>query len=374
MSGTRKQLLLVTVACFMFGCSPSPKITPQLLQEGASRFFVAEAAEIFYPVGPDGVSTNPRELAVVDDVGAERINARLNNILDLIVRIHRVAVGDLQAVLEENIVEDPQVVLALTRKDLPLAAVSIGPQWARIRMDLLTVQSIYRSVILGEVSPTLTGAETPEQLARFRLFNESPMADENQVAATRSFLSLMKYATTGEGPAPSMGDMELDWLDTIDLGDDPELRDLLIYEMVEQLEQHFIDIFAFIVAHELAHVVLRHAERQANNCDVFRELELEADDYATWLIGFFAGDRREVTSSLLGFRDFFEYTYVIAGFEDFRTIEACEYPTVEHRAERLRSVASDINIAKLRGFQRKWHKEYLCRREGLEACPVDGGR
>jgi hypothetical protein len=370
MSGKTKFLFLAIVACYLLGCSSTPKITPQLLQEGASRFFIAQAAEIFYP---DGVSANPGDFAVVDDTGAERINARLNAILDLIVPIHRVSADDLQAKFKEDIVKDPQVVLALTREGVPLAAVSIGPKWARIRMDVLTVQTIYRSVVLGEVTPILTGLPNTEQLAKFRLFKQSPMTEENEVLATRSFLSIIKYATTGEGPAPSMGDMQIDGFGKVDLGDDPEVRDLLLYQSLRQVEQNFIDIFGFIVAHELAHVVLRHAERQANDCDVFRELELEADIYATWLLGFFAGDRRDVTSSLLGFRDFFEYTYVIAGFEEFRTVEACEYPTVEHRAERLRSVASDIRIAKLMGGQHKWHKEYICRSKGLENCPVTGG-
>ena len=335
----------------------------EVWRDSANKFFVVQGAAMFYPTG---VPQDPGILPTIGEKEMAAIEELLNRTLEVILDFHRLAADHIEANRGKEVVADPTVAIRLTQDDRPITAVSFG-RTPTIKIDIRMAQTIYRSIIVGQVVPTKTEDETPEIWAERIRRTKNPLILEHERAATQAYLSMVEWVTTGSSTADVMlGDIQLSGPfgnEAIDLGEDrndPYLQAAIGWGAMRQLEQRYLDILGFLIAHELAHVVYRHDKEMESNpqdCQLFETLEAEADEYATSLLGFYSGDQRELDDGVLGYSDFFRYTYEIAGFEDYRPKDGCSHPTVNARVQMLERVKDTIEIERLLGNQIKWKRQ-----------------
>jgi hypothetical protein len=342
------------------------------LRKSAEQFFVIRAADLFYPHGaPEDLNVLP----LIEDKEAGEIEGLLNEVLELVLTIHRSAADDIQRRFGQTLVLDPKVAVRLSRNGIPISQVRVKSHaTSTVEIDIRVVQAMFRSIIVGAATPVATPNESPEMAIERMRRKSDPLSAANERAAILNYLALVEWIRTGASPAKvTIGDMQVSGPlfggETIDMGDfrkDPKLQTILGLALVMQLEQRFLDILGFLLAHEGGHVVLMHNDVVRNrqgDCELFQSLELQADEYATWLLGFYSGDERSVKEGVLGYRDFFRFTYEIAGFESYRPEVGCSHPTVDVRVEALDRVGEDINVERLMGNQAVWKRKLEERRK-----------
>lgn len=390
----RGLVLLAAALVALSGCSGGPSqadenVPPEraraAAQEAIRGFFVVKALVLFYP---QGLPEDPDALPPVSDRDAEAIEELLDQVLDLIITIHRAATDQLEVIGRRPVVADPTVSVRLTRTGQPIAAVRLRPSTSTIDIDIRTVQTIYRSVLVAQLRPAATGTASPEAIAERLRRARDPLNPSFERERLQAFMYFVNWASTGSGSI-AVGDAQMRGRAAVhfpeigvaftsafrELASDPEYQWVIPWLVLKQTEERFLDILGFLLAHELAHVVLAHDRQMAearDECATFQLLESQADEYATWLLGFFSGDERDLDLGVLGYQDFFRYTYEIAGFEKYRPATGCAHPDVGSRVQALNKVKGGINVQRLMGKQAPWIRQMEERRKTGQPRPSSG--
>lgn len=116
--------------------------------------------------------------------------------------------------------------------------------------------------------------------------------------------------------------------------------DALLDKQVNELSLRFRNsAYAYVLAHEMGHVLRRHPGNQNVRADVSRTNELQADEFALQVL---RQDRQVPMGAIL----FFQMTAFIASPGRF------DYPTVEEWQKALREATHPVTSDRVRGLER----------------------
>jgi hypothetical protein len=309
--------------------------------------FLLKSSRLFYPHGiPDDSDTIPpltgKELGEIDRMLSERLSRIMS-----IQEKHRALLIDHYPGFD---IARAKVKLAILSQGTAVAATESS---GRMFIDAKVVQAIYRSALLSvlveRTTPSIGKEQEREAFAEFADFNK-------KLGEMSSFLPLSDLSGFTKGVEQAKDSGNLGKLFGGMWGVlESRLRDMHIVSQSQSLEDSFLGAMEFLLAHEMAHLVLGHYPA-SELCAEAQERELIADRYAVLLNvlssyenaakveltenadGSLSSRGRGATGLLFvapdSFAQFFKHAYELAGFDGLmQSIADCRYPPSSDRSK-----------------------------------------
>ena len=356
---SRKRTLLFAlvagVSLFASACISVEGPTSGDMKKSMVRSFLFESADVFYP---GGVLSEPGTLPSLGRAQVREIQTSFDSIAQQLQAEHKTSKSALEELFRRPLPNEVKTRVAILNTGTPIAR--IGAQ-GNIDVDAKVAQALFRTALVAGLNKgsLLTGARGRG--------SSSPQTEAESIA---EFLQFKKDVESADGNT-FVGDMfsvlrdkdKASWFKMTELA-----------AVSRNVELHYFGPIRFMLAHETGHVALGHYDRLRNtadnDCEALKDMETEADAYATVLLslqlarggamnfGGFGGDMLGF-DALTGYEDFFKLTYEMAGFEHAGVAADCSHPPVAKRLADARelheavqqSVDTAVNAAVDRAFK-----------------------
>jgi len=266
------------------------------------------------------------------------------------------------------------VLVYVTQEDVPSAN---SPKPGEIEVDVFVLDSLFRGTLLDANANSAGGIAPYGPIWRREEVAFEPVTEERRRQEFNAVKRLLETIRTVESiPGRTIvGDM----INALRLDPSESFTLLLAKWELEAYEPLYRGSQRFLLAHEIGHTVLKHHALRdpsgtVGHCAARRRMEYEADAYAVVLLGYrirkaVVRDRstqdeglrdvpEDMFAGLTGYRNFFEYTYKIAGFGGDGKDPTCEYPSVAERFEAAAALYDKLRSADWTG-PRNIVKEHL---------------
>lgn len=290
--------------------------------------YLFKTTDIFYPAGTKQVSGFPQ----ISESGLGYLETGLQQMLKVIIDLHKRNADAIGEIFKRSVPSSVQATVMVDNLNKPIAQGVVNEKRIlEIRIDVHVLQATFRGSLL-----TVARDRPPMSLEPSA---EEAKADEHLIL---DFLEFKRQVA--ESKAGSM------WGDFKDK-DDRWSKMLQLAQHSDAAQNIYVGTLMFIMAHEIGHFALGHHQHNCDpsQCEGFSRDELDADNYAGYLLGAWLAPKNavdEMTAGLFraldpthqerlsGFGTFFTDTYSRVGFVDpSQSSCRCAYPDPKLRIE-----------------------------------------